>query len=114
MRGSHLCSQLGHNDRKICGCSRSSVANSVAHSTACVIYILFNNIHMSHATQKPENYEEILENLAVFYPILPGAVLRDTAKRTSYEAIADVIRVRCGGVTEGGVVKDRVIKQANK
>ena len=28
-----------------------------------VSYILFNDIHTSHATQKPENYEEILENL---------------------------------------------------
>ena len=51
------------NDQKIWGCSHSSVAKSVAHSTPCVINILFNDIYTSHATQKPENHEEILENL---------------------------------------------------
>ena len=64
--GSHLCSQLGHNDRNIWGCSHSSVANTVAHSTACIIYILFNDIHTSHATHEHENYQEFSRTRGLF------------------------------------------------
>ena len=92
-----------------------NMGKSVDHSTGCVIYILFNNIHMPHSTQKQENYEKILETgLAVLYPIPPGAVLRDTATRTSYDAFADVVRVRCGGVLNAPLRVERSNRRPNK
>ena len=90
-------SLIGHHDRKTWGCFHSSVANSVAHSTACVIYILFNDIHTSHALQKPENYEAILENLRFSIQSLQvGSPRYSYGDAVAY--VADVIRVRCGCV----------------
>ena len=45
--GSQLCFQLGHTDRILPSQSQSVTRQLVS-------YILFNDIHTSHATQKPE------------------------------------------------------------
>ena len=100
--GSHLCSQLGPNDRKIWGCSHSNSVAIQSLTRQLVSYIYCLTTFTRHMRRRSQKTMKKFSRTCGFpsNPARPGS-----PTTTSYDAVADVVRVRCSSVAEGEPVK---------